>query len=170
MALQFSKPIEESPMAEQEKIEKQKTTVKNVGKASYVFTDADGVAKHVGPGQEVELELRKQEVERMKKVAEAGGGTLVVDGTDPRKKAEENDKVEGAPEPPKEHSARNTVAEKETELMQAGQEAGKEQREKWAKKDWNKLAAETGIGIMARGGVDALETVAAAPDAPPKEK
>jgi hypothetical protein len=39
-----------------------------------------------------------------------------------------------------------------------------------AKKDWQKLAAETGIGIMGRGGVDALNTVAEAPDAPAKKK
>jgi len=109
----------------------------------------------------------RSQVEALKKAAEAGHGGLSVDGTDPRKVEEEP--AEGAPEIPKEHGSRAQIAAKEAGLMKAGQEAGKEARARMQKKDWQKLAAETGIGIMGRGGVDALETVAAPPDAPPAE-
>lgn len=152
-------------MAEQTEIAKQTITVKNTGKADYVLHDASGAGKIIGPGQEAEVEVAEPQAKVLQDASKRGS-YLVVSGYEPE--PEEPSGVEAAT--PEEQKSRHALAEKETELMQAGQEAGKEAREKMAKKDWQKLAAETGIAIMGRGGVDALETVAAAPDAPPKKK
>jgi hypothetical protein len=152
-------------MAEQKEVAKQKIQVKNTGKAPHVLHAASGEAKVIGPGQEAEVEVAEPQAKILQEASKRGSH-LTVSGHEPEK--EEPSEVETAT--PEEQKSRHALAEKETELMQAGQEAGKDAREKMAKKDWQKLAAETGIGIMGRGGVDALETVAEAPDAPAKKK
>ena len=152
-------------MADEHKVEKQKVKLKNTGRAPQVIIDAGGAQHLIGPGVETEVELPKPQAEAFKKIAERGGGNLAVDGTDPAHAAKDDD----APKEPEEQKSRSALAKKETELMQAGQDASKDARDKMARKDWHKLAAETGIGIMARGGPDALETVAEAPDAPAAE-
>jgi hypothetical protein len=152
-------------MAEQKEIAKTTITVKNTGKAPYVLHDAAGGSRMIGPGLEAEVEVAEPQAKILQDASKRGSH-LTVSGHEPEQ--EEPSEVEAAT--PEEQKSRHALAEKETELMQAGQEAGKETREKMAKKDWQKLAAETGIAIMGRGGVDALETVAAAPDAPPKKK
>ena len=152
-------------MAEQKEVAKQTIKVKNTGKAAHVLHDAVGAQKVVLPNQETEIEVAEPQAKVLQEASKRGSH-LVVSGHEPEK--EEPSEVEAAT--PEEQKSRPALAEKETELMQAGQEAGKEARDKMAKKDWQKLAAETGIGIMGRGGVDALETVSAAPDAPPKKK
>jgi hypothetical protein len=137
-------------MAEHKEVAKQTIKVKNTGKAPHVLHAASGEAKVIGPGQEAEVEVAEPQAKILQEGSKRGSHLQV--------------------STPEEQKSRHALAEKETELMQAGQEAGKDAREKMAKKDWQKLAAETGIGIMGRGGVDALETVAEAPDAPAKKK
>lgn len=157
-------------MADTPEVKKQEITVKHGGTHGQRFLfGADGKQHLLGPGQEAKIEVSEADARRLQEMARNGHGDLIVDGTDPMEARAEADKIEGAPEIPEEHSARSKVAEKELELMQAGQEAGKEAREKMAKKDYQRLAAETGIGIMSRGGVDALETVAAPPDITPEQ-
>src|SRR5262245_21921691 len=148
--------------AAKEEVKRSKVTVKHVGKVGQrVVIDVDSNQHVLGPGMEAEIELAEPEAERMRKAGQAGHGDLVVGGAEPEE--EKDDTVVEAPE---EHSDRKSVAAKEAELMKAGQEAGKDFREKYGKMDKQKLAARTGIGIMARDGLDALATVAAPPDAP----
>lgn len=143
----------------------QKIKVKNTGKAPHVFFAADGRECVVGPGQDAELEVAEAEARRLQEASKSGQGQgLVVEGHEPEKE----ERPEGAPEIPKEHGSRTEMAAKETELMKAGQEADKERREKEAKKSGFKRAAETGIGLYARGLEP--ETVTAPPDAPPEKK
>jgi hypothetical protein len=148
-------------MAEQE-VAKRKITVKNTHPRGQRFvSDAAGMQHLLGPGQEAEVELAEPEAKRFEAMSKAGTGQgLVVAGQEPPE--------EERPEIPKEQESRTALAEKETELMQAGQEADKERREKDAKKSGVQLAAETGIHMHARGLVP--EVVASAPDAPPKKK
>jgi len=154
-------------MAEQAEVAKRKITVKNVHPQGHRFVNETGGKQHVlGPGQSAEVELPEPEAKRLEEVSKSGGGQgLVVEGHEPDEKEQ---RPEGAPEVPKEHESRVALAEKETELMQAGQEADKARREKDAKKSGVQLAAETGIHMHARGV--APEVVAAAPDSPPKKK
>lgn len=148
--------------AAKEEVKRTKVTVKHGGKVGQrVLIDADGKQHVIGPGMEAELEVAEPEAKRLQAASKAGHGDLVVDGEEP-----EAEEEEGLPEIPEEHADRKSVAAKEAELMKEGQEAGKEAREKMLKMDKQKLAARTGIGIMARDGLDALATVAAPPDAP----
>jgi hypothetical protein len=153
-------------MAEQEKVAMRKIKVKNTHPQGHRFVNEAGGKQHVlGPGQSAEVELPEPEAKRLEEVSKSGSGQgLVVEGHEPEKEQ----RAEGAPEVPKEHESRTALAEKETELMQAGQEADKERREKDAKKSGVQLAAETGIHMHARGLEP--EVVASAPDSPPKKK
>src|SRR5262245_25154972 len=155
---------------EKEKVETTKVTLKHGGRGGQrIIIDVHGAQHVIGPGVEREVELAAPEAERMKKVAEDGGGDLIVGGVNPAEKRAELNKNEAAPETPDEHGTRAAVAKKEQELMHAGQEADAEGREKRAKMSAPDLAAQSGIGILARGA-DALETVASPPDAPPVEE
>jgi hypothetical protein len=153
---------QESPMADE--IAKQKITVKNTGKAPNVLIDASGVERAVGPGQELEVEVAQPHAKALQEQSKAGS-TLHVKGSEPEKEQE----PEGAPQIPDEQTERGKMAAKETELMKAGYDADKDGREKRSKKNWPKLGAEMGVGIVARAGPDALETVTAPPDAPPEK-
>jgi hypothetical protein len=120
------------------------------------------------PGQEAEVELPEPQAKRMREAAQKGYGDLIIDGTDPAQ-VRMQARQQGGPKIPEEHASRSALAAKEAELMKAGQEAGKEQREKNAKRSQTDLAAETGIGAHAFGP-GAVETVTAPPDAPPPKK
>jgi hypothetical protein len=152
-------------MAEQKEVAKQKIKVKNIGKAPHVFFAADGKQNVVAPGQDAEIEVTEAEAKRLQETSKSGEGQgLVVEGHEPEKEA----RPEGAPEVTEESTDRSKMAKKEAELMKAGQEADKERREKDAKKSGAKRAAETGIGMFARG--QEPEVVAAPPDAPPEKQ
>lgn len=151
-------------MAEQEKVEKRKITVQNVHSTGQRFVnDADGHQHVLGPGQSLEVEVVEPEAKRLEEQSKAGSD-IRIEGHDP----DEAPKNEAAPEIPEEHGDRTKLAEKEAELMEAGQEADKERREKEAKKSGAQRAAETGINILARGVEPAV--VAKPPDAPVKKK
>jgi hypothetical protein len=152
-------------MAEQEKVEKRKVTVKNThARGSRFLFDATGKQVLVGPGEQAEVEVTEPEAKRLEE-ASKGGSDLRVEGHDPEAKQE---RLEEAPEQPKEHENRTALAEAERELMEAGQEGDKDRREKIAKMAPGKLAAETGIHMHARGLKP--QVVASPPDAPPKKK
>jgi hypothetical protein len=153
-------------MAEQEtkEVEKRKIKVKNASTVGQRFLhDAAGHQHLLGPGQEAEVEVAEPEAKRLEEASKAGSD-IRVEGHDP----EEPPKNEAAPEVPEEHESRVKLAEKEAELMEAGQEADKDRREKEAKKSGPQRAAETGIHMHARGLEP--EGIAAPPDAPPKKK
>lgn len=150
-------------MAEQQEVAKRKLTIKNMSpKGQRFVNDASGKAHTLGPGQSAEVELAEPEAKRFEEMSKNGQGQgLVVEGSEP----EEKEKPEGS----KEQESRAAMAEKEAELMQAGQDADKERREEDAKKSGVDRAAETGIHMFARGVEP--EVVALPPDAPaPKSK
>lgn len=148
-------------MAEQKEVAKRKVTFKNVSPRGQRFVvDANGQSQLIGPGAELEVELAEPEAKRLEEASKAGSD-LRVQGFEPEK--EEASGVET----PKEHKSRAALAEAERDLMEEGQEADRERREKDAKKSGPKLAAETGIHMHARGVKP--DVVASPPDAPPKE-
>lgn len=148
-------------MAEQKEVAKRKVQFKHSGTRGQRFViDADQKTHLLGPGQEAEVELAEPEAKRMEEASKAGSD-LRVQGFEP-------EKPEGAPEEPEEHRSRTALAEKERELMEEGQEADRERREKDAKKSGPQRAAETGIHMFARGIEP--EVIASPPDAPPKKK
>ena len=154
-------------MAEQQheqEVAKRKIKVKNASPRGQRFLfDADGKQHLLGPGQELEVEVAEPVAKRMEEQSKAGSD-LHIEGHDP----EEPPKNEAAPEVPEEHESRVALAEKERDLMEAGQEADKERREKDAKKSGPQRRAETGIHMYAEGLEP--EVVASPPDAPPKKK
>lgn len=152
-------------MAEQE-VQKRKVTLKNTSpKGRRFIFDATGKQHLFGPGQEAEIEVTEAEAKRLEEASKTSSSGLRIAGTESEVKAE---RLEEAPEQPEEHKSRAAVAEKERDLMEEGQEADKERREKVAKMRGEDLAAETGIHMHARGLKP--EVVASPPDAPPKKK
>jgi len=151
-------------MAEQQtkEVVKRKIKVKNISKRGNRFVFVDGEQKLIGPGQEVEVEVSEAEAKRLEEQSKAGSD-LNVGGHEPEKAEADPD----APEIPKEHENRVALAEAERDLMEEGQEADKERREKAAKMSGEQLAASTGIHMHARGLKP--EVVASPPDAPPKK-
>jgi hypothetical protein len=154
----------ENEHGHKEEVRTRSVTIKNIGRAPQVMIDKDGNQHLIGPGQESEVELPEKQVDRLRKLAERGGGSLVVDGVDPRdaRRGTEQDR----PEPPEEHDSRAALAKKEAEVMREGQEADKERADRDRGKTGAELAAETGVGAHVFGPV---ETVAAPPDAPPEK-
>lgn len=149
-------------MAEQE-VAKRKVNFKHAGPRGQRFViDANQKTHLLGPGEEAEVELSEPEAKRLEEASKAGSDLRVV-GFEP----EPAPANEAAPEVPKEHASRTALAEVERDLMEAGQEADRERREKDAKKSGPQLAAETGIHMHARGVKP--EVVASPPDAPPKK-
>lgn len=147
-------------MAEQQEVAKRKVNFKHAGTRGQRFViDADQKTHLIGPGEEVEVELAEPEAKRLEEASKAGSD-LRVQGFEPEKQEE--------PEELEEHKSRTALAEKERELMEEGQEADRERREKDAKKSGPQLAAETGIRMHARGVKP--EVIASPPDAPPKKK
>ena len=145
-------------------VAKRKIKVKNTStKGSRFVIDASGKTNMIGPGQEAEVELLEPVAKQYEEQSKAGSD-LHIDGFDP----EPTPPNTAAPEIPEEQKTRTALAEAERDLMEAGQEADKERREKDAKKSGEQLAAETGIHMHARG--EKPEVVAAPPDAPPKKK
>ena len=115
------------------------------------------------PAKRLKSKLRSRWRSQLEDQSKAGSD-LVVQGSE----APEPEKQEGAPETPKEHESRTALAAAEAELMEEGQQADRERREKDAKKSGEQLARETGIHMHARGLKP--EVVASPPDAPPKKK
>jgi hypothetical protein len=153
-------------MAEQQTKEVPKRTVhvKNTAKKGQRFLfDATGKQVLLGPGQEADVEVAEPVAKQLEDASKAGSD-LQVQGAD----AAEPEPNEAAPEVPEEHASRGALAEAERELMEEGQEADRDRREKAAKKTGPQLAAETGIHMHARGL--APEVVASPADAPPKKK
>jgi hypothetical protein len=151
-------------MAEQQnqQVQKRSIHVKNTSARGQRFLfDADGKQVILGPGQEADVEVSEAEAKRMEKASSAGS-TINVQGHD----AEPEERLEEAPEVPEEHSSRGALAKAEAELMEEGQDADQERREKVEKKTGSQLAAETGIHMHARGLKP--EVVAAPADAPKK--
>jgi hypothetical protein len=147
-----------------EKVQTRKIKVKNVSTVGNRLIFGADLKQHLlGPGQEAEIEVAEPEAVRIEERSKAGSD-IRVEGHDP----EEPAKPEGAPEAPPEHASRAALAEKEAEVMEQGQEADKERRERDAKKSGPQLAAETGIHMHARG--ETPHVVAMPPDAPPKKK
>jgi uncharacterized membrane protein len=146
-------------------VPKRKVTVKNTSpKGQRFLFDATGRQHTLGPGQELEVEMTEPEAKRLEEQSKAGS-SLQVGGAESEAKVE---RLEEAPEQPEEHKTRTALAEKERDLMEEGQEADKERREKIEKMTGPALAAETGIHMHARGLKP--EVVASPPDAPPKKK
>jgi len=138
---------------------KRKITLKNTSAKGHRFVfDATGKQHQIGPGQEVEVEVAEPVADGYEK-ASKNGSDVVVSGHEP----EEAPKNEAAPEIPKEQESRLALAAAERDLMEEGQEADKDRREKAAKKTGYQLAAETGIHMHARG--EKPEVVALPPDA-----
>ena len=125
--------------------------------------DADGKQVILGPGQEADVEVSEPEAKRLE-AASTSGSSLNVQGHDPEKE----EPVEGAPEIPEEQQSRTALAKAETELMEEGQEADRDRREKASKMSGEKLAAQTGIHMHARGLKP--EVIAKPADAPPPPK
>ena len=151
-------------MAEQE-VQKRTVRVKHHGTRGQRFLfDANGKQHTFGPGQEGEVELSEAEAKRLEEASKAGSD-LRIAGSEPEQKA---GRLEEAPEQPKEHEHRTALAEAERELMEEGQEADRERREKAEKLKGPQLAAETGIHMHARGLKP--EVIASPPDAPPKKR
>lgn len=149
---------------QQKEVEKRKVTVKNTStKGQRFIIDAHGRTQLFGPGQEMEVEVTEPEAKRLEEQS-SGGSSLRIQGHEP----EEAPPNEAAPEIPKEQESRGALAEAERELMEEGQEADRERREKDAKKSGEQLARETGIHMHARNVKP--EVVASPPDAPPKKK
>jgi hypothetical protein len=147
-------------MAEQQEVAKRTIQVKNVSPTGmrWVF-DAAGKQHNLGPGQEAEVEVAEPVAKNMEEASKAGAD-LRVSGQDPEPK--------DGPEIPEEQKSRSALAEAEANLIEEGQEADKERREKDAKKSGEQLAAETGIHMHARG--QAPDVVTRPADAPPKKK
>lgn len=154
-------------MAEQQtkEVAKRKIKVKNNSpKGSRFLFDANGKQVLLGPGQEQEVEVTEQEADMLETNSKAGSDILV-EGHDPEE--QEQVRLQEPPEIPEEQKSRASLAEAERDLMEEGQEADKERREKIAKMKGPELAAETGIHMHARGVKP--EVVASPPDAPPKK-
>ncbi len=152
-------------MAEaQEKVTTRKVKVKNTSATAkrWVY-DAAGKQHILGPGEEAEVEVAEPQAEQMEKASKAGG--ILVEGHEPEEQAAH---LAEPPEVPEEQKSRAALAEAEEKLMEEGQEADKERREKVAKMSGPALAAETGIHMHARGATP--DVVARPPDAPPKKK
>lgn len=155
-------------MAEQKQKEKEVSKrsvhLKNTSPKGQRFVfDATGKQHLIGPGEEVEVEVAEPVAKSLEDQSKAGSD-LVVQGSE----APEPEKQEGAPETPKEHKSRTALAAAEAELMEEGQQADRERKEKDAKKSGEQLARETGIHMHARGLKP--EVVASPPDAPKKKK
>lgn len=150
---------------EQREVPKRKVTVKNSNpKGQRFIFDATGKQHYLGPGEEAEIELSEPEAKRLEE-ASKGDADLRIAGTEPEAKVE---RLEEAPEQPKEHEDRRALAEQERDLMEEGQEADRERREKAEKIRGPQLAAETGIHMHARNIKP--EVIASPPDAPAKKK
>jgi tRNA A37 threonylcarbamoyladenosine modification protein TsaB len=151
-------------MAEQQKeVAKRTVHVTNTGKGQRYLFDANGKQVLLGPGQEADVEVAEPVAKQLEERSKAGS-VLTVQGHD----AEKPEADPNAPEVPKEHESRTALAAAEAELMEEGQEADRDRREKDAKKSGEQLARETGIHMHARGLKP--EVIAAPADAPPKKK
>jgi hypothetical protein len=146
-------------------VPKTKIKVKNTSKGQRLVFDHTLKQHLLGPGQEAEIEVAEPEAKRMQEASKAGSD-LAVDGHDAAEKKTE--RLEEAPEQPKEHEHRPDLAALERDELEAGAEADKERQEKIAKMRGEDVAAETGIHMYARGEKPAVKTEP--PDAPPKKK
>jgi uncharacterized membrane protein len=145
---------------------KRKVTLKNHhAKGQRYIYDHTGKHHVFGSGEEREVELTEAHATALEEASKKGGD-LRVAGHDPEE--HEQVRLAEAPEIPEEQKSRAALAEAEAQLMEEGQEADKERREKVAKMSGPALAAETGIHMHARGATP--DVVARPPDAPPKKK
>src|SRR4029077_18155181 len=128
-------------MAEQQEVTLRKVQLKNTStKGSRFVHDATGRQYLLGPGEEAEVEVAEGVATALEEQSKAGSD-LRVSGFDPEP-AEPN---EAAVEEPEEHETRTALAEAERDVMEEGQEADKDRRERATKKTGEQLAAETGI-------------------------